>query len=61
MIENGSCTGKTSYLTWDAASKAMSRGRFRRNDNREGQVTVYRCRICSGWHIGKSKFGKKRG
>lgn len=55
---NPACTGKQPFLTWDAAKRAMSRDRFR-PDSRDGILAPYRCRQCSFWHIGKSKFVKK--
>ncbi|MEO5866458.1 MAG: hypothetical protein ABIS14_01400 [Sphingomonas sp.] len=47
------CDGKTPYLSWERASKAMSRGRFYDRHGR-GDMNVYRCRFCHSWHIGRS-------
>lgn len=50
---NASCTGKTGYLSWDGANKALRRHRFH-SDPRGGQLKIYRCRICAFWHYGTS-------
>jgi hypothetical protein len=58
-ISDPGCTGKTGFLSWDAAKRAMSRDRFH-PDDRFGIIRPYRCRRCSSWHIGKSAHEKKK-
>jgi hypothetical protein len=47
------CHGKDPFLSWDKAKRAMSRGRFKDRRGR-GDMNIYRCRLCSFWHIGRS-------
>ena len=48
------CTGKFAYLSFDKATKQITR-MLRRKKNRKSDkrlLNVYRCRHCSSWHIG---------
>jgi hypothetical protein len=40
-----SCTGKQKYATHGAASQAI-------HPHKRGLVNAYRCKVCSGWHVG---------
>lgn len=53
------CLGKAGYLTWDLANRAISRNRFKPNNESRGRVGVYRCRFCSLWHIGAHHRNKR--
>ena len=47
-------TGKQGYKTRAAASKARRAVNSRLTSNRP-PVTVYRCRACGQWHIGRER------
>ena len=40
------CTGKVKHTTYKAAFMALKRSGF------PGDMRVYKCRFCSGYHIG---------
>ena len=46
------CDGKTAFLSWDHAKRAMGRARFDEKHGRS-EMKIYRCRFCRGWHIGR--------
>lgn len=48
-----SCTGKIAYDSPNAAAKARERMLRKKNSERGGNVSLYRCQYCAGWHIGR--------
>jgi hypothetical protein len=45
------CAGRQAYASQAAASKALKHVR--------GRVRMYRCRFCSGWHLGGDRRGRR--
>lgn len=48
---HGECSGKTGYLSWTAAAKALRHMNVKPR-KREDKLRPYRCRFCPHWHLG---------
>ena len=49
--DRGECIGKTGYLSWTAADKALRHMNVKPR-KREEKLRPYRCRFCPHWHLG---------
>jgi len=54
LERSSACDGKTGFLSWDVANRALKAHRRKRTKNGQGYVAPYRCRHCSTWHLGHS-------
>lgn len=55
-------SGKVRYATQNQASKAKRafRKKFKRPNADYGELTVFQCNACNGWHLGRRFFNRKR-
>ena len=52
-LRRKSCTGKVRHTSPEAGHDHI--GQLNRNKGYQGRMDVYRCRFCSGFHVGHSK------
>ena len=55
------CVGKQGFLSWEQANRTLGRERFKPAKKAgRGRIAIYRCRVCSFWHIGASMLNDKK-